>query len=54
MKRRSDFYRMYKIDYSEIKNEWKLTWNGTPIMSGRKEYLEHYLSLLVCRGSLMF
>jgi len=54
MNRRSDFYRMYKIIYDETENEWKLTWNKTPIMSGRKEYLEHYLNLLVCRGSLMF
>jgi hypothetical protein len=45
---------MYKINYDEAKNQWKLTWNGNPIMSGRKEYLEHYLNILVTRGSLMF
>ena len=54
MKRRNDFYKMYKINYDEAKNQWKLTWNGNPIMSGRKEYLEHYLNILVTRGSLMF
>jgi len=48
------FYQQYKINFDSNSNQWKLTWEGNPIMSGTKEYLEHYLGLLLKYKNIMF
>jgi hypothetical protein len=53
-KRSSMFYQQYQIRYDSNSNQWKLTWDGNPIMSGTKEYLEYYLSLLSNNQNIMF
>jgi hypothetical protein len=53
-KRRSDFYQQYHVVYDENSNQWKLKWDKETIMSGTKEYLQHYMNLLVCNGNIIF
>ena len=53
-KRRSDFYQQYHVVYDENSNQWKLKWDKETIMSGTKEYLQHYMNLLICNGNIIF